>query len=65
MAKEICSSNPFIAIPSALIGMFLAVVILFLIFARSSLALLIPLLWGFVTLGIFAEFFALLAVRKK
>lgn len=65
MAKKEMGKDPFIAIPASLGGIFLVIVVLFLILAREYIAFLVPLLWGFVVLGIFATFFALLAGRKK
>lgn len=58
-------NNPFIAIPSSLAGIFLVIVVLFLIFARESLELLTSLIWGFVVLGIVAMFFAYQSTKKK
>lgn len=52
MKQECCEKNPFVAIPASMAGMFLVVVILFLIFAKESIALLIPLSWAFVVLAI-------------
>lgn len=57
--------NPFIAIPSALAGIFLVIVVLFLIFAKESLGILLGLIWGFVVLGIVAMFFAYQSAKKK
>jgi len=56
--RMVGDKSPFIAIPSALGGIFLVIVILFLIFARDQIVFLTGLLWGFVVLGIFATFFA-------
>ena len=44
--------SPFVAIPASLAGIFLVLTVLFLVFARDQLGLLVPLLWGFVVLGI-------------
>jgi L-asparagine transporter-like permease len=57
--------NPFIAIPSSLGGMFLVIVIMFLIFAKDSLGILLGLIWGFVVLGIVAMAFAYQSTKKK
>ena len=62
---EESEKSPFVAIPSSLAGIFLVVVILFLIFARDSLALLVSLIWGFVVLGIVAMAFANQSMRNK
>jgi hypothetical protein len=57
--------NPFIAIPSSLAGIFLVIVVLFLIFAKDSLGLLVALIWGFVVLGIVAMAFAHDYLKKR
>ena len=65
--KDECCCNdkgPFVAIPSALAGIFLVIVVLFLLFAKESLGLLIPLVWAFVVLGILAMMFAFKAMKK-
>jgi VIT1/CCC1 family predicted Fe2+/Mn2+ transporter len=65
--KDECCCNgkcPFMAIPSALAGIFLVLAVLFLLFAKDQLALLIPLVWAFVVLGILAMLFALRAMKK-
>ena len=64
MAKN-KEKSPFLAIPSALGGIFLVIVILFLIFARDQIVFLTGILWGFVVLGIAATFFAYLSGKKK
>jgi hypothetical protein len=65
-SKECCKDgNPFVAIPSVVLGIFLVVVILWLILAKEQLALLIPLVWGFVVLGIVALAFAHKAMLAK
>lgn len=56
--------GPFVAIPAAMAGIFLVLAVLFLLFAKTSLGLLIPLFWGFVVLGIVAIFFAYKAMKK-
>ena len=63
MAKKDSDKNPFIAIPASMGGIYLVVVVLFLIFAQSQLVFLTGLLWGFVVLGVFATFFAYLSGR--
>jgi hypothetical protein len=62
--KEDKDNNPFVAITAVTGGIFLVIAVVFLIFAKADLALLIPIVWGFVILGVFAEFFAYLAVKK-
>lgn len=57
--------NPFIAIPSVLGGIFLVIVLFFLIFAPSQLSMLSTIVWGFVVLGFFAMLFAWKAMQKK
>ncbi|MBW2971748.1 hypothetical protein KY359_01805 [Candidatus Woesearchaeota archaeon] len=57
--KECCKGGDhFVSIPASLAGIFLAITVLFLIFAKESLGLLIPLVWAFVVLGIVALAFA-------
>jgi hypothetical protein len=56
--------GPFVAIPAAMAGIFLVLAVLFIIFAKASLGLLIPLFWGFVVLGIVAMLFAYKAMKK-
>jgi L-asparagine transporter-like permease len=65
MHHEEHEKSPFIAIPSSLAGIFLVIVIMFLIFAKESLDILIGLVWGFVVLGIVAMAFAHQSMRKK
>jgi len=55
---------PFVAIPSAMAGIFLVLAVLFIIFAKDSLGLLVPLIWGFVVLGIVAMFYAYKVMKK-
>jgi ABC-type transport system involved in cytochrome c biogenesis permease subunit len=55
---------PFVAIPSAMAGIFLVITVLFLIFANSQLGLLVPIVWAFVVLGIVALLVAARAMRK-
>ena len=49
--------SPYVAIPSSLAGIFLVIVIMFLIFDNSQLDLLVHLIWGFVVLGVVALWF--------
>jgi len=68
MAKKKNASpdnNPFVAITAVTLGIFLVVVILFLLFANKQILFLTYLIWGFVVLGGLATFFAYLAGRKK
>lgn len=56
----VCDSDksPFIAIPSALMGIFLVIVGLIIFFGRD-LAIYIPnIVWAFVVIGVVAMFFA-------
>lgn len=55
---------PFVAIPSAMAGIFLVLAVLFLIFANSQLGLLVPMVWAFVVLGIVAMFYAYKAMKN-
>lgn len=63
MSKK--DGSPFIAIPSSLAGIFLVIVIITMVFAKEYVIHLLPLLWGFVVLGVAGMFFAYLAERKK
>ncbi|KYK25427.1 hypothetical protein AYK26_06175 [Euryarchaeota archaeon SM23-78] len=56
---------PFVGIPSSLGGIFLVIVVLFLIFAKESMWILVPIVWAFVVLGVFTSFFVYLAERIK
>jgi type III secretory pathway component EscT len=58
-------NNPFIAIPSSLAGIFLVIVIMFLIFANGSLDILVDLIWGFVALGVVAMAFSYQSTKRK
>jgi hypothetical protein len=64
--KEDCCNNkgPFVAIPSAMAGIFLVLAVLFLLFAKTSLGLLVPIVWAFVVLGIVALLVAARAMKK-
>ena len=64
MAKKECG-NPFVAIPASLGGLYLGLICLLLIFAKEQVVLAVPLIWGFVVLGVFAMFFAYKATNKK
>ena len=57
--------NPFVAIPASLGGIFMVITILFLVLGRDNLLYLVPLLWGFVALGIAALFFAYLSNKTQ
>ncbi len=65
MAKKDLDKSPFIAIPASMGGIFLVVVVLFLIFAKDQIVYLGGILWGFVILGIFATFFAYLSGKHQ
>ncbi|MBW2991436.1 hypothetical protein KY348_07085 [Candidatus Woesearchaeota archaeon] len=65
MAKKDYDKSPFIAIPSALAGIFLVIVVLFLLFAKDSVVFLQTIVWAFVVLGIVALAFAYKAGVKK
>jgi hypothetical protein len=52
--------NPFVAIPAVLGGIFLVICVLFLLFGREQMGILVPIVWAFVVLGIVA----ILAARK-
>jgi len=57
------ANNPFVAIGGSLAGVFLLIVLFFLIFAEESAALLVPIVWGFVILGIVLAFFVYLTMK--
>jgi hypothetical protein len=57
--------NSFTSIPAALAGIFLVLSILFMIFARSDIELLVPIIWAFVALGFFALLFNYLSLKHK
>ena len=59
-----CEKNPFIAIPAVLGGIFLVIVLFFLLLARDQLVWLNSIVWGFVVLGILAMAFAYKAQKK-
>lgn len=65
MAKEENKKDVFVAIPATLGGIFLVIVVLFLLFANASLGLLIPIVWAFVVLGGLSAFFAERTYKKK
>lgn len=60
MKKNECCPNRdyFIAIPASLGGIYLAIVVLFLILAKDQLEQVIPIVWAFVVLGVVALYFA-------
>lgn len=57
--------SPFMSIPIALAGIYLVIVILFLIFAKDQLRYLIGIIWGFVALGAIAIYFLYKSKQKK
>ncbi len=57
--------NPFMNIPIALAGIYLVIVVLFLIFAKDQLGYLIGIIWGFVALGAIAIYFLYKSKQKK
>jgi len=66
--KDACcygNKNPFVAIPSALTGMFLGLAVLLMIFAKDNLDLLVPIVWAFVVVMVVAMAFAFKALKKK
>ena len=62
MAKD---SNPFVAIGASLGGIYLVIVLFFLLFAKEQSFLLVSIVWAIALLGIALGFFAFLAARKK
>jgi hypothetical protein len=63
--NEKIDKNVFVAIPSSLAGIFLVIVILFLIFANGQLNILVHLAWAFVVIAVTAMFFASKNNKKK
>jgi len=55
----------FIAIPAALAGIFLVIVIMFLIFAKDQLNYLESIAWAFAAMAIFAVIFVYNAQKNK
>ncbi|MFH1770590.1 MAG: hypothetical protein ABH828_03460 [archaeon] len=55
----------FVGIGASLGGIFLVIVLFFLIFAQTQAALLIPLAWAFAVLGIALGFFAYLTKKPR
>jgi hypothetical protein len=60
-----CSDkSQFTGICASTLGIFLVLAVLFLIFAKESLALLVPIVWAFIVLAIVALMFAYKAMKK-
>ena len=57
--------NPFVAIGASLAGIFLVIVLFFLIFAKEFALYLVPIAWAFVVLGIILGFFAYLSMKNR
>ena len=57
--------NPFVAIGASLAGIFMVIAVLFLIFAKDQLNILVPIVWAFVIMGVFLGLFASITMRKK
>ncbi len=57
--------NGYVAIGASLGGILLVIIALFLIFARTQVALAIPISWAIVVLGIVVAAFATKAVSVK
>ncbi|MFC1691062.1 hypothetical protein ACFL0W_02665 [Nanoarchaeota archaeon] len=58
-------NEPFIAIPAAMGGIYLVIVVMFLIFAKEMIATVISVVWAFAVMAIVAMFFAYKAQVKK
>jgi hypothetical protein len=56
--------SQFTSICASTLGIFLVLAVLFLIFAKSELALLVPIVWAFIVLGFFAMMFAYKSMKK-
>ncbi|KYK26483.1 hypothetical protein AYK26_05010 [Euryarchaeota archaeon SM23-78] len=66
MAKGGCEISPFVAIPAVLGGIFLVIVVLFIIFTPSGVRTLASIVWAFTVLGVASGFFAFMGkIRKK
>jgi hypothetical protein len=60
-----CSDkSQFTGICASTLGIFLVLAVLFLIFAKDRLDLLVPIVWAFIVLAIVALFFAYKAMKK-
>ena len=57
--------NPFVAIGASLAGIYLVIVLFFLVFAKESAMYLVSIAWAFVVLGIILGFFAYLSMKSK
>ena len=57
--------NPFVAIAASLGGIYLAVVMVVLIFAESAAETLVPIAWAFVALGFFSMLFTYKAEGRE
>jgi hypothetical protein len=49
--------SPMVEIVGATLGIFLVVAVMFILFAKTELGLLVPISWAFIVLGIFAAIF--------
>jgi hypothetical protein len=65
MKEKASETDPFIAIPAAMGGILMAIVILFLIFQPLRMDLLSTIVWGFVIMVCVSVFFAYKSVKKK
>ena len=59
-----CDNSQFVGICASTLGIFLVLAVIFLIFAKDSLDLLVPIVWAFIVLGFFAMLFAYKAMKK-
>lgn len=62
--RKCCEGNPFVAIGASLGGILLVIIALVLIFAKEQFALIIPVSWAFVVLGIVMGSLAYKAQKK-
>jgi hypothetical protein len=62
MFKKKQKDNEFVAIGASLAGIYLVIVIMFLVFAKEQAVLLVNIAWAMVALGLGLGFFA---SRKK
>ena len=57
--------TPFVALGASLAGIYLVIVLFFLIFAKESASLLIGIAWAFAILGMVLALFQYLSLKPK
>lgn len=63
--KECHETNDFVKLAGSLGGIFLVIVLFFLIFAQEQAAFLVAIAWAFVVLGIVLGAFQLKTMQKS